>query len=56
VCRATRFHTSFAEVVGNVNIGSWDAMRAVGVSWAQSVRFGMLPQVLPNLISYDPGG
>ena len=27
-------------------------MRAVGGNWAQSVRFAILPQVLPNFISY----
>jgi phosphonate transport system permease protein len=42
----------FAEVVENVDMGPWDAMRAVGGSWAKSVRFGILPQVLPNFISY----
>jgi phosphonate transport system permease protein len=42
----------FAEVVENVDMGPWDAMRAVGGNWVQSVRFGILPQVLPNFISY----
>jgi phosphonate transport system permease protein len=42
----------FAEVVENVEMGPWDAMRAVGANWAQSVRFGILPQVLPNFLSY----
>jgi phosphonate transport system permease protein len=42
----------FAEVVENVDMGPWDAMRAVGAHWAQSVRFGILPQVLPNFLSY----
>ncbi len=42
----------FAEVVENVDMGPWDAMRAVGANWAQSVRFGILPQVLPNFLSY----
>jgi phosphonate transport system permease protein len=27
-------------------------MRAVGANWPQSVRFGILPQVLPNFLSY----
>ncbi len=42
----------FAEVVENVDMGPWDAMRAVGGNWAKSVRFAILPQVLPNFISY----
>ena len=27
-------------------------MRAAGGNWAQAMRFGILPQVLPNLLSY----
>lgn len=42
----------FAEVVENADMGPWDAMRAVGGNWAKSVRFGVLPQVLPNFLSY----
>ena len=42
----------FAEVVENADMGPWDAMRAVGANWAQSVRFGILPQVLPNFLCY----
>jgi phosphonate transport system permease protein len=42
----------FAEVVENVDMGPWDAMRAVGGNWVKSVRFAILPQVLPNFISY----
>ena len=41
----------FAEVVENADMGPWDAMRAVGANWAQSVRFAILPQVLPNFLS-----
>ena len=40
----------FAEVVENADMGPWDAMRAVGANWAQSVRFAILPQVLPNFL------
>ena len=32
--------------------GPWDAMRASGGNWAQGVRFAILPQVLPNFLSY----
>jgi phosphonate transport system permease protein len=42
----------FAEVVENADMGPWDAMRGVGANWAKSVRFGILPQVLPNFLSY----
>jgi phosphonate transport system permease protein len=42
----------FAEAVENADMGPWHAMRAVGANWAQSVRFGILPQVLPNFLSY----
>ena len=42
----------FAEVVENADMRPWDAMRAVGGNWAQAVRFAILPQVLPNFLSY----
>jgi phosphonate transport system permease protein len=42
----------FAEVAENAEMGPWDAMRGVGANWAKSVRFGILPQVLPNFLSY----
>jgi phosphonate transport system permease protein len=42
----------FAEVVENADMGPWDAMRAVGANWPKCVRFGILPQVLPNFLSY----
>jgi phosphonate transport system permease protein len=42
----------FAEVVENADMGPWDAMRGVGANWAKSVRFGILPQVMPNFLSY----
>jgi len=42
----------FAEAAENADMGAWDAMRAVGGNWAKSVRFGILPQVLPNFLSY----
>ena len=42
----------FAEVVENADMGPWDAMRAVGGNWAKCVRFGILPQVVPNFLSY----
>jgi phosphonate transport system permease protein len=42
----------FAEVVENADMRPWDAMRGVGANWVKSVRFGILPQVLPNFLSY----
>jgi len=42
----------FAEVVENADMGPWNAMRAVGGNWAKCVRFGILPQVVPNFLSY----
>jgi len=42
----------FAEVVENADSGPWDAMRAVGANWVKSVRFAILPQVMPNFLSY----
>jgi phosphonate transport system permease protein len=33
-------------------MGPWDAMRGAGANWAKGVRFGILPQVLPNFLSY----
>jgi phosphonate transport system permease protein len=33
-------------------MGPWDAMRGAGANWAKCVRFGILPQVLPNFLSY----
>lgn len=42
----------FAEVVENAEMGPWHAMRATGANWAKCVRFGILPHVLPNFLSY----
>jgi phosphonate transport system permease protein len=42
----------FAEVVENADMGPWDAIRATGGNWAKCVRFGILPQVVPNFLSY----
>lgn len=42
----------FAEVVENAEMGPWDAMRGAGANWAKCVRFGILPQVVPNFLSY----
>ncbi|WP_135465733.1 phosphonate ABC transporter, permease protein PhnE [Crenalkalicoccus roseus] len=42
----------FAEAVENAGAGPWEAVRAAGGGWAEACRFGLLPQVLPNLLSY----
>ena len=42
----------FAEVVENADMRPWEGVRAAGGSWAQAVRFAILPQVAPNFLSY----
>ena len=42
----------FAEVVENTAMGPFQAMQATGASWAQCVRYAIVPQVLPNFLSY----
>jgi phosphonate transport system permease protein len=42
----------FAEVVENADLGPWDGVRAAGGTWAQAVRYAILPQVAPNFLSY----
>lgn len=42
----------FAEAAENADMRPWEAMLAVGASWIQAVRFAILPQVLPNFLSY----
>jgi phosphonate transport system permease protein len=42
----------FAEVVENADMRPWDAVRAAGGTWAHGVRFAILPQVMPNFLSY----
>ena len=42
----------FYEVVENAETGPDEGLRAVGGSWLPRVRFGTLPQVLPNFTSY----
>ena len=55
---AIALHTSgalgklFAEAAENADMRAWDAMTAAGATWLQSVRFAILPQVLPNILSY----
>lgn len=42
----------FAEVIENAEMKPWEGIRASGANWVQACRFAILPQVLPNLISY----
>ena len=42
----------FAEVVENADMRPWEAVRAAGGTWAHAVRFAILPQVMPNFLSY----
>ena len=42
----------FAEVVENADMRPLEGIRAAGGSWAQGVRYAILPQVLPNFVSY----
>jgi len=42
----------FAEAVENVDMKPWEAVRSAGGNWVQAVRFAVLPQVLPNILSY----
>ncbi len=42
----------FAEAVENADMRPWEAIRATGGTWAQGVRYAILPQVLPNFLSY----
>lgn len=42
----------FAEVVENIDMRPWDGVRAAGGNWLQAVRYAVLPQVLPNFLSY----
>ncbi|WP_297619370.1 phosphonate ABC transporter, permease protein PhnE [uncultured Roseicyclus sp.] len=42
----------FAEVNENASMKPVDGLTAVGGTWAQRMRYGVLPQVLPNFTSY----
>ena len=42
----------FAEAVENADMRPWEGVRAAGGNWLQGVRFAILPQVLPNFLSY----
>ena len=42
----------FAEVNENISPLPVEGVRAAGGTWLQEIRFGVLPQVLPNFMSY----
>ena len=42
----------FAEVNENISPLPIDGIRSAGGSWFEEIRFGVLPQVLPNYLSY----
>jgi phosphonate transport system permease protein len=42
----------FSEVNENASMRPVDGLTAVGGTWAQRMRYGVLPQVLPNFTSY----
>lgn len=42
----------FAEVNENASMRPVDGIRSVGGNWFEEIRYGILPQVLPNFASY----
>lgn len=42
----------FAEAIENADGGPWDGVLSAGGTWAEACRFAVLPQVLPNILSY----
>jgi phosphonate transport system permease protein len=42
----------YAEVIENVDMNQIEGLRGAGGSWLQNVRYGVVPQVLPNVASY----
>ena len=55
---AVAFHTSgalgklFSEVNENIDRKPIDGLTACGANWLQRMKFGVVPQVLPNYLSY----
>ena len=55
---AVAFHTTgalgkqFSEVNENIDLKAVEGLEAVGGTWFQRMKFGVLPQVLPNYLSY----
>ena len=42
----------FAEVAENADTSPMEGVRAAGGNWFERMRYGVLPQVLPNFLSY----
>ena len=42
----------FFEVVENTDMKAEEGLRATGANWLERVRYGIVPQVLPNFVSY----
>lgn len=42
----------FFEVVENADMKPDEGLRAVGANWVQRVWFGIVPQIMPNFVSY----
>lgn len=42
----------FYEVIENVDMKAEEGLQATGARWIERVRFGLLPQILPNIMSY----
>lgn len=55
---AVAFHTAgalgklFSEVNENADLAPIEGLASCGASWLQRMRYGVLPQVLPNYLSY----
>ena len=42
----------YSEVNENIDMRPLDGLRAAGANWFQTIRYGVVPQVLPNYASY----
>ncbi len=42
----------FYEVAENIDMKADEGLRATGASWVQRMRYGVVPHVLPNFLSY----
>ncbi len=42
----------FSEVNENIDASTLDGVRSAGASWFETIRYGLLPQVFPNFLSY----
>lgn len=55
---AVAFHTAgalgkqFSEVNENLDLNAVEGLQSCGANWLQRMKFGVIPQVLPNYLSY----